>query len=66
MTTGRLQISNDSVSALSSFQCLSCLTLEGCMGVGDAGIVHIAALQHPADLDLGACDTEITDSLRVC
>ena len=65
MMTGRLQISNDGVLALSSFQQLACLTLEGCIGVGDAGVSAIAALQHLTDLDFGACD-EITDSVRIC
>jgi hypothetical protein len=62
--TERLQISNDGMAALTAFQRLSCLTLEGCIGVSDAGIAHIVTLQHLADLDFGACD-DITDSVRL-
>ena len=52
------------MAALTAFQRLSCLTLEGCIGVSDAGIAHLVTLQHLTDLDFGACD-DITDSVRM-
>ena len=59
-----MQISNDGMASLTAFQRLSCLTLEGCIGVSDAGIAHIVTLQHLTDLDFGAGD-DITDSVRL-
>ncbi len=58
-------MTSDGLSALLALKQLARLNLEGCLGVGDEGVAHLAALPAIADLDLGACD-EVSDQVSLC
>ncbi len=57
------QVTSDGLSALLALKLLSAVGLEGCLGVGNLGAQHLAALPRLRDLDLGACD-DLGDEVR--
>ncbi len=56
-------MTSDGLSALLALKQLAVVGLEGCLGVGSAGLEHLAALPELRDLDLGACD-DVHDDVR--